>query len=230
MSAQARIIPDSARAVIAATFENGAPRTAYYELDGERVGFRCWHEDGSLAMEYALRGEVMHGPFRTYWDTGQISEEATYVDGKEHGVTRQYDADGVLIGSYTMEHGTGVDLWFDRLGVLAEERHYRDGLLHGYERWWCGDNATVWQEEHFWGGEAHGIFRHWNDKGRLRRGFPRYFVGGEQVTKRQYERACCTDTTLPAFVLEENLPGRQLPAALRAALERVGAPAQQKDP
>ncbi|NTU80110.1 MAG: hypothetical protein HGA45_12010 [Chloroflexales bacterium] len=223
------IIPDAARAIVEATFESGMKRTAFYELDGAGVGLRCWSEDGSLAMEYGMRGGVRHGPFRTYWENGQASEEATYVDGKEHGLTRQYDAEGALIGSYTMDHGTRVDLWFDRVGVLSEERHYLDGERHGYERWWCGDNATVWQEEHYRHGEAHGISRQWNDKGRLRRGFPRYFVDGEQVTRRQYERACRADVTLPSIVPEENLPGRQLPAALRATSELEGAPAQQKD-
>lgn len=229
MTAPEPIIHPSAREVIEATFASGAKRTAFYERDGERVGFRCWNEDGSLAMEYGVRGGVMHGPFRTYWDNGQISEEATYVDGKEHGVTRQYDADGALIGSYTMEHGTGVDLWFDCAGVLSEERHYLDGKRHGYERWWCGDNATVWQEEHFRHGEAHGIARHWNDRGRLRRGFPRYFAQGEQVTKRQYERACRADPSLPRFVSEENLPHRRRPAALQAASGLAGAPSKEKD-
>jgi hypothetical protein len=223
------MIPPAAREITEATFESGARRTAFYELDGERVGFRQWNEDGSLAMEYGMRGGVRHGPFRTYWDNGQVSEAATYVDGKEHGVTTQYDAGGELIGSYTMEHGTGLDLWFDCKGVLSEERSYRDGERHGYERWWCGDNATVWQEEHYRHGAAHGIFRQWTDRGRLRRGFPRYFVGGERVARRQYERACRTDSLLPAFVPEENLPSRQLPAALRAGPGHERAPVEQKD-
>jgi antitoxin component YwqK of YwqJK toxin-antitoxin module len=215
MIAPTIIIPEAAREHIEATFEDGTRRTAFYELDGERVGFRCWHEDGSLAMEYSMRGGVMHGPFRTYWENGQVSQESTYVEGKEHGLTKQYDAEGALLGSYTMDYGTGVDLWFDRAGVLSEERHYHDGQRHGYERWWCGDNTTVWQEEHFRHGEAHGIFRQWNNKGRLRRGFPRYYVGGKQVTKRQYERARLADPTLPPVVPEEHLPNRVLPPSLR---------------
>lgn len=92
MRAPATIIPESAREIVAATFASGLTRSAFYELDGDRGGFRSWHEDGSLAMEYALCGGVMHGPFRTFWDRGQVQEEAAYVDGKEHEVTRQYDA------------------------------------------------------------------------------------------------------------------------------------------
>lgn len=207
-----KLIPDAAREVIQKTFEDGAKWTAYYELDGERIGFRSWDEDGNLDMEYQMRDGIMHGSFRTYWDNGLISEVAIYIHGKEHGVSKQYDHTGALIGSYTMNHGTGIDLWFERKGVLAEERHYLDGQRHGHERWWTGDNATISEEEHFHHGKAHGIFRRWNAKGKLRRGFPRYFVSGEQVTKRQYERARRTDPTLPPFLIEDNAPQRTLPS------------------
>jgi antitoxin component YwqK of YwqJK toxin-antitoxin module len=211
MSLPGKLIPDGAREVVAELFENGSKRGAFYELNGERVAFRCWNEDGSVAMEYEMSGVVMHGSFRTFWDNGQVHEAATYVDGKEHGTSRQYDHTGALIGIYTMDHGTGVDLWFERKGVLAEERHYLDGQRHGYERWWSTDNVTIWQEEHYQHGKQHGVFRHWNDKGNLRRGFPRYFVNGEQVTKRQYERARFTDPTLPPLLSEDNAPNRPLP-------------------
>lgn len=211
MTHPGKLIPDTAREVVEETFENGSKRATFYELAGERVARRFWDEDGSLAMEYGMLGGVMHGPFRTFWEDGQVSWEATYVAGKEHGVSTQYDPTGALRGSYRMEHGTGVDLWFERKGVLAEERHFLDGQRHGYERWWLGDNATVWQEKHYQHGKPHGVFRHWNDKGNLRRGFPRYFANGEQVTKRQYERARRTDPTLPPFLPEHNAPNRPLP-------------------
>lgn len=216
MTAPATIIPESAREIIEVTFESGVKCSAFYELDGERVGLRCWDEDGTLTIEYQMRGGIMHGHFRTFWENGQVNEEATYVDGKEHGVTKQYNANGALIGSYTMDHGTGVDLWFDREGVLSEERHYLDGQRHGYERWWRSDATTVLQEEHYQKGQAHGIFRQWNDKGRLRRGFPRYYVSGKQVTKHQYEQARHVDPTLPPFAPEDNLSNRVPPPSNKA--------------
>ena len=110
-----------------------------------------------------------------------------------------------------MVHGTGVDLWFMRPGVISEERHCLDGLRHGYERWWGEDNTRVWEESHFWHGVEHGIFRQWNRVGRLRRGYPRYFVSAQRVTKRQYLQATHRDSTLPIFIEEENLPVRQMP-------------------
>lgn len=204
-------IPDHAQEEVIDSWESGAKRSVYYLVNGERVGYRHWSETGQLGMEYSILDGSMHGPFRTWHDNGQLCEVAWYEHGKEHGTTVQYDHDGNLIGSYTMTHGTGVDLWFARPGVISEERHYQDGKLHGFERWWNEDNQTVYQESHFWHGVEHGIFRQWNQAGRLRRGYPRYYVEGKQVRKAQYERACRRDLALPPFRLEENMPQRQAP-------------------
>lgn len=165
-------------------------------------------------MESGLQDGVMHGLYRTWYDNGQLCEESTYVEGKEHGETKQYDEDGVQIGSYVMNYGTGVDLWYSAPGILAEEREYRDGKWHGYERWWTDDNQTLCEESHFWNGIEHGIFRRWNQQNKLSRGYPRYYILGKRVNKRQYVRACRNDPTLPPFVADDNRPFRPLPQGI----------------
>jgi antitoxin component YwqK of YwqJK toxin-antitoxin module len=212
-------IPDTAQEVIHETWETGAKKSAFCYQDAQRIGYRSWSASGCLDMEYGINDGKMHGAFRTWHENGQLCEHAFYEHGKEHGITKQYDETGRLLGSYAMEHGTGIDLWFVEPGIVTVERHYQYGVRHGYERWWTGDNQTISQESHFWQGCEHGIFRHWNAAGRLRRGYPSYFVGGQRVTTRQYERACRTDPTPPVFVASENTPLRQLPQALRKQSE-----------
>jgi hypothetical protein len=203
--------PTSASEAILECWERGAKRSAHYLVDGARVGYRCWDEEGRLLMEYGLRDGLQHGLFRTWHDNGQLLERMWYERGKEHGTHEQYDADGNLIGTYTMVDGTGIDVWFGGPGILAEERQYQDGERHGFERWWNKDNQTVYEESHFWLGLLHGIVRRWNQAGRLRRGYPQYFVAGRRVSKRAYERSAHLDPTLPPFRREENLPARRLP-------------------
>ncbi|NOK63791.1 MAG: hypothetical protein GFH27_549283n23 [Chloroflexi bacterium AL-W] len=157
----------------------------------------------------------MHGWYRTWHENEQLCEVMWYKQGQEHGTNKQYDEQGNLIGTYTMVHGTGVDLWFAKPGVISEERHYQDGAHHGYERWWTADNQTISEEGHFWHGVEHGIFREWNASGRLRRGYPHYFVLGNRVNKRQYIRACQQDPTLPPFNADDNEPTRQLPDGVK---------------
>lgn len=212
-------IPDQAQEVIIETWETGAKSVANYVLDGQRVGRRAWSETGQLDMEYGVQDERMHGWYRTWHENGQLCEMTWYEQGQEHGTNKQYDEQGNLIGTYTMVHGTGVDLWFAKPGVITEERHYQGGAHHGYERWWTGDNQTISEESHFWHGVEHGIFREWNEAGRLRRGYPSYFVSGNRVNKRQYMRACQQDPTLPPFSADDNVPTRQLPDGVKQGIQ-----------
>jgi antitoxin component YwqK of YwqJK toxin-antitoxin module len=211
LSSSPPAIPDHAEEHIRTTWDDGGRKSADYLLDGRRVGHRSWGEAGQLLMEYAVEDDQMHGPFRTWHDNGQLCERGWYERGREHGTSEQYNEAGALIGSYTMEHGTGVDLWFIRPGLISEERHCRDGRRHGPERWWNEDNRTVAEEGHYAEGLEHGIFRAWNASGRLRRGYPRYFVAGRRVRKAAYERARRGDPGLPPFRAEENRPERTPP-------------------
>ena len=80
------------------------------------------------------------------------------------------------------------------------------------------DQRSAERESHFAEGLEHGIQRDWDSTGRLRRGFPKYFINGEQVTKRQYLRAAKLDSSLPPFREEDNRPERQFPPEVAAAL------------
>lgn len=207
-------MPGAATEVVLTSYPNGAKREVEYYLNGGLVGFRLWYENGQIDFERTYQGGKMHGPERMWHENGKLHHETRYVHGKEHGLARQWNEDGELVCSYDMDHGTGVDLWW-ALGTLSEERHYRDGCLDGYERWWKQDGASVWQEHHFKQNQPHGIWREWNNAGRLRRGFPQYYVAGKLVTKRRYIQACRSDPTLPPFKSEENNPLRAMSKTIR---------------
>lgn len=174
---------------------------------------RRWYyeEDGSAHLEHEQEWHHgrLHGVARLYHENGLLLHETHYEHGLEHGISRQFDPEGTLIGTYEMVKGTGVDRWYSDSGILKEERHYVNGKRHGYERWYdCGCEGRLFEEGHYWKGEPHGILREWNGKGRLRRGFPKYFVNGQAVTKRQYVARARQNTTLPPFQVEENQPFR----------------------
>ena len=161
-------------------------------------------------MEYGIKGNLVHGLYRKFDLDGQLCHQTSYHLGKEHGLARQY-ANGKVIGTYRMKHGTGADLWYEREGCLSEERYYQDGKRHGFERWWNWDNKTIHQESHFCMDLQHGIVREWNSQGKLRRGFPQYYIQGQKVNRRKYLAAANSDPTLPPFSEKDNLPRRPLP-------------------
>jgi hypothetical protein len=205
------VIPPTAREVVCRrTATNGETEKTEYYVGNRLVGRRFWEPNRKLCMEYGMKDGLMHGIFRDWWPNGALAHQSHYVNGKEHGLSKQYDNQGRLIGTYRMKHGTGADLWYHAKGKLAEERYYADGMLNGFERWWW-DARRVYQESHYRQNKEHGIFREWNVLGRLRRGYPKYFVSGRQVNKRAYFRACLHDDSLPKFVIAENRPYRKKP-------------------
>jgi hypothetical protein len=220
-------IPSTARARVVSRYKSGAPCLVEYVRSGKVVGYRCFSEEGAVEQDVGLRDGLRHG---TTWrlDRPGVPTSATpYRHGLQHGLARQWNEQGRLIGWYRMHRGTGVDLWWQeswqRPGRchVSEAHCEENGQSHGYEWWLSEDQQSVWHERHWWRGEMHGIEREWNSDGRLRRGSPAYFVKGERVTRRVYERARTTDPTLPAYRVEDNRPQRKFPAIVARRLSRT---------
>jgi hypothetical protein len=139
--------------------------------------------------------------------------------------------DGRLMGTYTMIRGTGLDVWRQQRPngtvYISEIHSLRDGRPDGFTWFFWDGEASVWSEEHFQSGDPQGIERRWNTLGGLCRGYPRYYVQGKRVKKREYIRAAAPDPTLPPFRAEDNLPLRILPVELR---KKLGLDRQRKAP
>ena len=192
-------------------------RVAECMLNGEVVGQRLYGEEGQLVIETPMRNGVKHGREYDWNDDGTLSLIEPYVNGKIHGTARQYGRDGSVIGTYSLRHGTGYDIWRaeneDGAITVSEIHTLKDGLRHGYE-WWLSKPHVVWHELHFQEGEYHGIERQWLRANKLSRGFPRYWIKGERVDKRKYLRAAEKDPSLPPFRLKDNSPRRKFPSEI----------------
>lgn len=209
-------IPTAARERVVERSPNGTKRKAEYRLRGKLVGVRLFFETGEPEMEYGLRDGQKHGTEYDWCAPGMLMAAEPFVRGLAHGTVRQWDHHGRLIGTYRMVHGTGLDLWrqpreSNGQPYLAEVLYWKKGHREGFEWRLNESQKTVFIERHWRDGRPHGIERHWNSAGRLRRGYPRYFVGGERVTKRRYLRAAARDPTLPPFRPEQNNPIRAFP-------------------
>lgn len=207
-------IPPDAAEVVEKRHPNRTKAYASFFLGGEKVGCRQWDEGGQLMYECGLRAGGRHGNVYCFYADGRLEEVQPYRNGTTHGVGRQWAEDGRLLVTWELVHGTGLDLWCNtQRGTLAEE-HYLPGEGQlGYMRQWNADEQTVWQEYFYVLGKGyHGVWREWNAHGRLRRGFPRFYVRDRKVTKRQYLKACESDPTLPPYRAEDDAPQRRLPA------------------
>ena len=210
-------IPKKARENVTKRSE-GKKVWADYLVGGEKVGERMFFDTGDPEHECAFKEGRKDG-FEYEWHCpGVLAFARRYVNGFEHGTARQWSDEGRLIGTYTLHHGTGIDFWRqsrsepeDGSWYLQDVCYWKDGKLDGF--WWFidEDQTTVYSERHFLNGQEHGICREWNEHGRLRRGYPQYFVNDQKVAKREYVRACQSDPTLPIFRIEDNDPARTFP-------------------
>src|SRR5947209_9798660 len=122
-------IPKAAAERVVIRYPNGATRMAEYLVAEEVLGVRYFHETGEPEFEFALKKGKRHG-VEYRWDLpGKLTSAEAFVDGIPHGTARQWSQRGELIGTYTMNHGTGIDLWWQERGdgsvYLAEVLYWK---------------------------------------------------------------------------------------------------------
>jgi antitoxin component YwqK of YwqJK toxin-antitoxin module len=195
-------------------------RVAECRLDKVVVGQRAYDEDGRLMRETPLKNGKKHGREYIWDESGFLESMEPYVDGKLHGLAKQYNRNGKIIGTYRFVHGTGFDIWrYERedgsIGI-SEIFTMQDGSLHGYEWWLRDDQHSIWHERHWQKGEFHGIERMWNREGKLKRGYPKYWIRGQAVDRRAHLKATVQDKTLPMYKENDNRPQRKFPEEIES--------------
>lgn len=94
-----------------------------------------------------MRGQF-HRSYRTWHFNGQLTEELRYYLGRLHGISRQWDESGRLLGSFTMNHGTGTQRYWHDNGRLRLEMDCVGGKFFGRNRIWLRDGTLV-QENYY---------------------------------------------------------------------------------
>jgi hypothetical protein len=212
-------IPVRAQEKVLRTDDAGRKTASEFWLNGQCVGRAEWEASGAPWRAVGLRGGLLTG-HRLEYHEGAVSYAEPFVEGLTHGWAKQYGPRGRLLLASPFQRGTGIDYWCDRHGRLAEEHPIVSGRISGCDRWWDENQRTVYQETGWLDGEAHGLHREWTG-GTLSRGFPRFFIRGQRVSKREYLAAARTDSTLPTYTRQEDLPDRALPERFLQLRQRV---------
>ncbi len=88
-------------------------------------------------------GGEFHGFNRTWHHNDQLAEELRYRHGLLHGTSRQWNKDGHLLGSFTLNHGTGTQRYWHQNGKLRLEIDSHNGRFFGRMRLWLRDGTLV---------------------------------------------------------------------------------------
>jgi hypothetical protein len=120
--------------------ERDALACKYDAMPDETVN-REFYRGGLVRQEIPCRKGLPHGLWRTFHNNGQIESEKPHLDGKLHGVCRQWSWSGKLLGTYEMNHGTGIQRsWYDN-GQSCSEFGTVDGEFTGRARHWLADGT-----------------------------------------------------------------------------------------
>ena len=172
-----------------------------------------------MVTETPIKDGLKHGWEFTWDDDGKLLLVEPYRRGKIHGTARQYGKQGNVIGTYTFIHDTGIDIWRqeneDQSICVSEIHSLKDGIPHGYEWHFDCPKQELWRETSWHMGKLQGIERSWNSKGKLRRGYPKFYVLDQAVSKQEYLELTLSDETLPGYREEDNLPHRNFPPEIQ---------------
>ena len=113
-------------------YDNDTKRQAEYWLNGECVGQRCFDLDGSIEAEWSLHDGRRHGNSYRFHENGKLLSLEPYQNGVPHGTAYQWGANGDLLGTYTLDQGTGLDLWW-RTGRTAHA-NWRKRIIYRTDR------------------------------------------------------------------------------------------------
>lgn len=161
---------------------------------GGRKAQVAWSRAGRLLSErYFNRDGRAHGMEVSRFENGSIEWQVRWVSGQMHGLARQFSVKGRPLSRSRFQKGKGLDVWITN-GELSELRELHGSVPHGVERW--GDPSYPEEEGHYLNGKRAGIFRRWRGV-HLEKGFPQYFVDGDEVSRAKYLRERLRNPKLP---------------------------------
>jgi antitoxin component YwqK of YwqJK toxin-antitoxin module len=121
--------------------------------------FREYDEKGDLisTVKY-LKGEIVTDENnvtletkKEYFDNGKVKSEANFVDGKQHGMFRNYDEDGNVLSGGVFNNGVKLGEGIpDKAGVKQGfwKEYYTTGELRSEGKYIDGERVDVWKFYH----------------------------------------------------------------------------------
>ena len=78
-----------------------------------------YQNNGKIESIVHLRDQVRDGDAKFFWESGNIKEELTYVNGRVEGLVRRYNQEGILQEMFSIENGKreGPTSQFDSTGI-----------------------------------------------------------------------------------------------------------------
>lgn len=149
-------------------------------------------------------GEVNHGKYTRFYESGFVQSEGNYEDGQREGLWIDYHPNNEqeAVGDYSEGKRTGIWTLYHINGQRAVEGRYEDDKRIGVWESWYPNEAPECIEE-LVDGQRHGVSRHFDKTGHLvretnwlqgkRHGVETVFHPDGTVTRRTYAQGDLVD-------------------------------------
>jgi antitoxin component YwqK of YwqJK toxin-antitoxin module len=160
---------ESGEVVAAYTFKNGVMiAEGIVDDEGMRDGpWKEFYENGQLRSEGVYRNGNRIGKWRFYHANSSLEQEGSYNNqGNTDGLWKWYYDDGLLLREENFLNGNseGIFTEFDERGNVIIQGEYVDGLEEGLWKYQHGDHR---EEGIYRGGMRNGEWKYYYDDGQL---------------------------------------------------------------
>ena len=112
-------------------WDNGRLFTKIKYIDGKRVLYESFHNNGQLNLRQNHIDFKSNNPWETFYDNGQLEFRGNYKDGKKEGLHMGFHKNGDLWyrTNYIDGKKEGLHVSFDETGNLTSRETYKNGEL-----------------------------------------------------------------------------------------------------
>lgn len=124
-------------------FNGNREYQAFYKNDVLNGIERTWNKEGQLISETYYKDGKKNGSYNTWYDNGVLMAKGAFKNDLEEGKWQIYDQRGLMIGEATFTGGSGIQMAYDKNGVLERKTTFKKGLKNGEEIYYAPSGEVV---------------------------------------------------------------------------------------
>jgi antitoxin component YwqK of YwqJK toxin-antitoxin module len=142
----------------------------YERLNTEKIKEEETETEEEVEEEISYKNDTKDGPWKSYYENGQLKEEGNYKDGKNyHGQYKEYHENGQLKhdGKYKDGIQEGICKLYYENGQMELETNFKDGEHNGQYKEYH-ENGQLKYERNYKDGEDYGQYKEYHENGQLK--------------------------------------------------------------
>ena len=124
-------------------FNGNREYQAFYKNDVLNGIERTWNKEGQLISETYYKDGKKNGAYSSWYENGVMMAKGAFKNDLEEGKWQIFDERGLLMGEATFTGGSGIQMAYDKNGVLERKTTFQKGLKNGEEIYYTPSGEVV---------------------------------------------------------------------------------------